>query len=189
MKTGQGSFCYYYCWSSVLLSGRRKQSQSPKISTHEKEREKKSKDRKQLLELSHGKAMLQRLASCLIVPGELLHINKCKKQCNLGCLCQVFSFFIFLVQQARERAQRNKLQREDMREGTAKWCLLSATSTWLELIEEAVSLAPFQGGSGQFYGWKDRGKMVGSQDKLSGSCSVLVRLRGRRHILLERSAK
>lgn len=60
----------------MLLFGRRKQNRCPKISTHEKEREKKSKDRKQLLELSHGKAMLQRLASCLKVPGELQHINK-----------------------------------------------------------------------------------------------------------------
>lgn len=60
-----GLFLLLLLLESDLLPGRRKQNRVPKTSAYEKERGKKSKDRKQLLELSDGEASVPERGSPL----------------------------------------------------------------------------------------------------------------------------
>lgn len=65
MKTDWGLFLLLLLLESDLLSGQRKQNQVPKTSKYEKEREKKGKAGKQLLELSHAEASVLERGSTL----------------------------------------------------------------------------------------------------------------------------
>lgn len=93
-------FCYSYCRSPILLSGRRKQNQVPKTSTYEKEGEEKSKARKQLLELSHSEASVLERGSTLPY----------QRQASLttGRLFKALLFVAFLVTGSQKYSYINK---------------------------------------------------------------------------------
>lgn len=70
-----GLFLLLLLLDSNFLSGRREQNLVPKKSTYEKEREKKSNARKQLLKLSHGRISMWERGQlpALAAPGKLHH--------------------------------------------------------------------------------------------------------------------